>query len=151
MFTVRAATAIDIPALADLWHEKTVLLADRRTALAPNARQAWAAAAGAWVNDTRMGFFTAIRNDDVIGYIVGQLQPMPGMLPEQMGMIVDIALDAHGYQGGAGRALVNALKDWFSVNGATHMAVCTPHFDVVRQAFWRSLGASEWMDILWIK
>lgn len=151
MFTVRAATATDIPALADLWHEKTVLHADRRTALAPNARQAWTAAASTWLDDARIGFFVAVRDDDLIGYVVGQLQPMPGMMPEQMGLIVDIALDTHGYHGGAGRAMVSALKDWFSANGANRTAVWTPHFDAVGQAFWRSLGASEWMDILWIK
>ena len=98
-----------------------------------------------------MGFFAAVRDGEVIGYVVGQLQPMPGMAPEQIGLIIDIALDAHGYHGGAGRELVSALTDWFSAHNADHMAVCTPHFDAVGQAFWRSLGASEWMDILWIK
>lgn len=108
-------------------------------------------AADSWLDDARIGFFVATRDDDVIGYIVGQLQPMPGIAPEQIGLITDITLDAHGYHGGAGRALVNTLKDWFGAQGASHTAVWTPHFDAVGQAFWRSLGASEWMDILWIK
>ena len=150
MFTVRAASATDIPALAHLWHEKMVLHADHRTAPAPNARQEWAAVAQAWLADTRWGFFAAARDDILIGYIVGQVQPMPGAAPEQIGLITDLALDAHGYHGGAGRALVNALNAWFGAQGVSHTAVCTPHYDAVGQAFWRSLGASEWMDILWI-
>ena len=50
--------------------------------------------------------FAAERDGELIGYIVGWLQPMPGLVPEQIGLITEIALDAHGYHGGVGRALV---------------------------------------------
>jgi GNAT superfamily N-acetyltransferase len=151
MLTVRAARAPDLPTLAHLWHEKMVLHADRRTAPAANARDAWVAAAQGWLADERCGFFAAEHDDAVIGYIVGWLQPMAGVSPAQIGLITDLALDAHGYHGGAGRALVGALRDWFEARGASQMAVWTPHLDAVSQAFWRSLGAAEWMDVLWIK
>lgn len=151
MLTIRAARATDIPALSRLWHEKMVLHADHRTAPAPDAAQVWASAAEAWLDDTRCGFFAAVRDETPVGYIVGQIQPMPGVAPGQVGLITDLALDAHGYHGGAGRALVAALREWFAGRGVSHTAVWTPHYDAVSQAFWRSLGAAEWMDILWIK
>lgn len=150
MLTIRAASATDLPALAYLWHEKMVLHADNRTAPAPNARQLWAEAAWTWLDDTRCGFFAAVSESEPVGYVVGQIQPMPGVVPEQVGLITDIALDAHGYHGGAGRALVTTLREWFAAQGVSHTAVWTPHYDAVAQAFWRSLGASEWTDILWI-
>jgi hypothetical protein len=50
-----------------------------------------------------------------------------------------------------GRALVTAQRDWFTGKGASKAAIWTPHYDAVSQAFWRSLGATEWVDVLWIK
>jgi ribosomal protein S18 acetylase RimI-like enzyme len=151
MLTIRTATETDLSALAHLWHEKILLQAHARTTLAVNARDQWAIAAKSWLNDSRCGFFTAEREGEVIGYVVGWLEPLPGLAPEQVGLITDIAIDAHGYHGGAGRELVSALRGWFAAHGAQQTAVQTPHYDAVAQAFWRSLGAAEWMDILWIK
>ena len=151
MVTIRAATETDLPALAPLWHEKMVLQADHRTIPAPHARDLWIAAAQTWIGDARCGFFAAEGDGEVIGYIVGWLQPMPGLVPEQIGLVTEIAIDAHGYHGGVGRALVSALRDWFTGKGAEQLAIWTPHYDAVSQAFWRSLGAAEWVDVLWIK
>ena len=127
-----------------------VLQVDHRTALAPNARELWMAAAQKWLDEARCGFFAAERDGDVIGYVVGWLQPMPGLMPEQIGLITEMAIDAHGYHGGVGRGLVSALRDWFSAQGAKQTVVWAAHFDAVSQAFWRSLGAAEWVDVLWI-
>ena len=109
------------------------------------------AAAQAWLGDARCGFFAAERDGEAIGYIVGWLQTMPGLVPEQIGLITEIAIDAHGYHGGAGRALVSALRAWFAGQGITKTAIWTAHYDAVSQAFWRSLGATEWVDVLWMK
>ncbi|MEP7291782.1 MAG: GNAT family N-acetyltransferase [Chloroflexota bacterium] len=151
MLTIRATTATDLPALAHLWHEKLLLQAQARTKPAPDARERWASAALGWLGETRCGFFSAERDGEIVGYIVGWLQPMAGVMPEQIGLISEIAIDAHGYHGGAGRELVSALRQWCASQGVTQMVVWTPHYDAVAQAFWRSLGAAEWMDVLWIK
>lgn len=151
MLTIRTATETDLPALAHLWHEKMLLQAHPRTTLTPNARSEWVNAATRWLVDARCGFFAAERDGELIAYMVGWLQPLPGQSPQQLGWVTELAIDAHGYHGGAGRKLVDALKDWFSSNGASQIVVQTPHYDAVSQAFWRSLGAAEWMDILWIK
>lgn len=151
MFRIRAATVIDLPALASLWYEKSVLQADRRLLIAPDALETWTRAATAWLDDPRCGIFVAEGDGGVIGYIVGWAQPLPGMTPGSIGLITELALDAHGYHGGVGRALVDALKAWFAGQGIEQLAVWTPRFDAVGQAFWRSLGATEWVDVLWMK
>lgn len=151
MATIRTATENDLPALALLWHENMILQTRTALTLAPDARETWAAAARGWLDDTACGLFAAEQDGKLVGYIVGWLQPMPGLIPEVTGLIRELALDAHGYHGGTGRALVEALRGWFTARGANRIAVWTPHFDAVAQAFWRSLGASEWADVLWIR
>jgi GNAT superfamily N-acetyltransferase len=144
-------TATDLPALAKLWYEKLVMQTERRISPAPDARESWAAAAQTWLNDPRCGLFAAERDDDLIGYIAGWTQPMPGLVPERIGLITEIAIDAHRYHGGVGRALFEALRAWFKTQGIEQIAIWTPCYDAVAQAFWRSLGAAEWVDVLWIR
>lgn len=151
MLTIRTTTVNDLPALAHFWHEKLLLQTHARTVPAPHAPETWAASAAGWLNDARCGFFSAENEGKLVGYIVGWLLPMPGITPGEIGIITEIALDAHGYHGGAGRELVGALRGWFEGRAAAQMAVVSPHYDAVAQAFWRSLGAVEWMDVLWIK
>jgi GNAT superfamily N-acetyltransferase len=151
MATIRTATETDLPALAQLWHENMILQPRFALTLAPNAREAWVAAARGWLDDPRCGLFAAERDGRLVGYAAGWLQALPGLVPEEIGLIRELALDAHGYHGGVGRSLVDALRGWFAAKGAGRVAVWTPHFDAVAQAFWRSLGASEWVDVLWIR
>jgi hypothetical protein len=151
MVTIRAATATDLPALAHLWHEKMVLQADHRTAPAADARAGWVSAAQTWLEDARCGFFAAERDGVLVAYIVGWVQPLAGLTPSHVGLITDIAIDAHGYHGGVGRGLVDALRGWFVGREVQQMVVWAAHYDAVAQAFWRSLGAADWVDVLWIK
>jgi hypothetical protein len=112
----------------------------------------WAAAAQTWLDDARCGFFAAERDDGtLIAYIVGWLQPMAGLTPSSVGLITDIAIDAHGYHGGVGRRLVDTLRGWFAERDVQQMVVWASRYDAVAQAFWRSLGAADWVDVLWIK
>ena len=151
MLTIRATTVNDLSALSQLWYEQRVLQLDRRLLPAANAREQWSAAAKNWLLEVRCGSFSAEDQGVIVGGIVGWLQPMPGLAPEQIGLITELVIDTHGYHGGVGRALVAALRDWFTGQGAAQTAIWTSHADAVAQAFWRSLGATEWMDVLWIK
>lgn len=151
MVSIRAAIETDIPALVQLWHEKTLLQADRRLQPVPGARDAWSTEARSWLSDPRCAFFVAERDSSVIGYIVGWVQPIPAVTLPRIGLITEIAVDTHGYHGGVGRLLVEALRAWFREQRIDQLAVWSPRFDAVGQAFWRSLGAAEWVDVLWIK
>lgn len=149
--TVREAITDDLPALAALWHEKTLLQADRRLRLAPDARASWIEAAGAWLTDPKRALFVALDEDAPVGYAAGGLREMPGMMPAHIGVIDDFALDAHRYHGGAGRLLASALRRWFAEQGVECCAAWLPRNDAVAQAFWRSLGGEDWINILWLK
>ncbi len=155
MLTIRAATRTDLPALALLWHEKTILQsltpAGKHIQPAPDARAAWIASTETRLDDSQFALFAADNDGALIGYVAGNIFPLPGLFPAQIGLISEIALDAHGYHGGVGRALVEALRAWFKTQGAEQVAVWTPRNDAVGQAFWRSLGAGEWVELLWLK
>lgn len=148
MLTVRVALATDIPALADLWLEKMILQADPRATPSP---ERWSDAAIGWLDDERCVVLAAERDGQLVGCIVGWIQPLPGYPSDQLGMITELAIDAHRYQQGVGRALVDALRAWFDERGVTAMAVLSSRRLAVDQAFWRSVGAVDWMELLWIK
>lgn len=151
---IRPATEDDLPELARLWHEKTTLQQqfDRRLALAADSRAAWQARMAGWLREGGCGVFVAVNEGGLLGYIIGWEQDTaPGLAPEKLGAVTDIALDAHRYQGGAGRALVAALRAWFAARGVEQMVAYAHHASAVEQAFWRSLGATEWIDTLWLK
>jgi GNAT superfamily N-acetyltransferase len=151
---VRAATAHDLPRLASLWYENTVLQqqADRRLKMAPDGEARWTLAATAWLADPQARIVVADRGDGVIGYAVGRVEAGPsGLLPEQRGVILELAIDAHGYHAGVGRELIGALRQWFKGQGAEEFIVHVTRRHAVEQAFWRALGAKEWIDCLSMK
>lgn len=151
--TVRPAHAADLPSLARMWYEKTVLQqqANPRLRFAPDAERRWQQAAAAWLNDADMAVLVAMDDDAPVGYTVVRAQAgAPGLLPDCVGVVVDMALDTHRYRGGVGRRLVDAAREWLQSRGAAHMTVAVSQRSAVEQAFWRSLGAQEWMDCLWM-
>jgi L-amino acid N-acyltransferase YncA len=151
MVTIRAATAADLPSLAELWYEKTVMRAqaDRRIKLAPDARARWEQSVMGWLHDPHCRVLVAVERDPV-GYLIAWVQEMPGMRPARLGTIQHIAIDMHGYHAGVGRALVEAARAWFVEQGVARIVVWTARRDATEQAFWRSLGATDWMEMLWM-
>lgn len=151
--TVRPARPSDLPRLAHLWYEKTVLQqqVERRIRIAPDGRDRWTAAAADWLEDSSRVVLVAER-EEVVGYVIARVQPSPpGLLPERMGVIEDMAIDAHGYHPGVGRSLYRAARDWLTGQGVEGMVVGISRRYAVEQAFWRAMGATEWMDWLWMK
>jgi hypothetical protein len=73
------------------------------------------------------------------------------MLPERYGLITEIALDMHSYNAGMGRSLVQVLRAWFANQGIEHAIAAVPRRYPVEQAFWRALGATERVDLMWMK
>src|SRR5688572_16980885 len=122
----RSATLKDVPLLASLWYEKTVLQqqADPRLRLAPDALERWSQAAQSWLNEPSRAVFVADTEEAPVGYVVVTIEPgAPGVLPERIGAILDLAIDAHGYHGGVGRALVDAAQDWLRGQGVEQMRI----------------------------
>lgn len=151
--TVRPADPADLPMLARMWYEKTVLQqqADPRLRFAPDAEARWQSAAAGWLRDADTAVLVADDGGQPAGYTIVRVQPgTPGLLPDCVGVLVDMALDTHRYRGGVGRELVAAARAWLAARGATQMTIVVSQRSAVEQAFWRSLGAREWMDCLWM-
>lgn len=151
---VRPATATDLPHLARLWHEKKVIQqqSDPRVRLAEDASARWLTAAEAWMTDSRCSLWVALRDDEILGYVLGRLEnASPGEIPEHFGVVVDLAVDAHARQGGVGSLLLDALREWFTAHGAANIIAYVSSRNAVEQAFWRSQGAADWIDLLWLK
>lgn len=151
--TVRPAQTADLPLLARMWYEKTVLQqqANPRLRFAPDAEVRWRQAAAAWLADADTALLVAVDADTPVGYTVVRVQAgTPGLLPDCVGVLVDMALDTHRYRGGVGRSLVAAARDWLQSRGAAQWTIMVSQRSAIEQAFWRSLGAQEWMDCLWM-
>ncbi len=100
--------------------------------------------------------------DRVSGYIAASLMPLdetltPPDVPDA-GFLLELALDAHRYHAGMGRALYRVAAAWLREQGRTSCLIRVPRYHVVEQAFWRSLGAGnqagavskgwDWMKLL---
>jgi ribosomal protein S18 acetylase RimI-like enzyme len=153
MIAVRPATTADLPVLVEFWYEKWTLLSqsDARVRLLPDGRAAWQAAAKTWLHDERTALYTVTDEQHPVGYALGWIDPLFWAGLQPIGVIVDIALDAHAPHIGAARALVEALRTHFAAQGMTQILVWTARQQPVEQAFWRALGAIDWMDGLWLK
>lgn len=152
--TVRPAQSSDIPEMARLWYDKTVLQQqfDRRFTLPPDGQARWMAGAAYWLRDADCSIFVADHEEVLIGYIVAWIQVgPPGMSPERIGVVTDLAIHAHGQHGGAGRLLLQPVREWLMAQGISHIIAHVPSRQAVEQAFWRALGATEWLDSLWMK
>lgn len=154
--TIRAAGPHDLPGLAALWHERMTLLLqfDRRFALAPDAREQWAEAAARWLASPDCLIVAAERRGDaaLVGFAIGWIERAPvGLLPARIGCISDMHIAVHSHQNGLGRRLLDSLRTWFKQQGVESLTVRAARRLPVEQAFWRALGATEWVDVMWMK
>jgi len=142
---IRSAVLEDIPTLADLWQERRIILSqvDSRFRLLPDEREIWLVGMQEKLVSATHRIFAVENEANLVGYICGSIQP------NELGLIEEIALDAHRYHGGLGRQLVRALQEWFKQRDIKQIIVGVPRRMAVEQAFWRSLGAKEWMDNPW--
>jgi L-amino acid N-acyltransferase YncA len=152
--TIRRAASGDISRLAELWHEKRTLLqqSDHRFGSLPGDSAAWAESAGEWLARDDCAVFVGERDDQIAGYVVGWLQTgPPSLLTQHLGIITELVIDTHTYQGGLGTLLLRSIQDWFKQSGVHNVVAYAPHYHAVEQAFWRALGADQWIDFMWIR
>ncbi len=151
---IRAATPADLPTLSALWYEKMILTVsgDRRFALNAESRLRWEQRAAEWLSNPMCGFLTAQRDQRAVGYLIGWMQPAPAVISDPyIGIITEMVVDAHQYHAGAARDLVSGVRAWFAERDVHQLTVYASRRHAPEQAFWRSLGAAEWMELLWLK
>jgi len=158
---IRIAAANDIPRLAELWHEKMVLLqqTDMRFVIPNDPISRWSQAMSEWLQDNRCAIYLAESQHLVVGYVIGWLQFAPFLLFDRtgaigdvtVGVISEIVLDTHSYHAGVARTLLQTIRGWFAEQGVENVVAYVPHNYAVEQAFWRSVGATQLVDVMWIK
>lgn len=108
MLNIRAATLNDLPELAQFWQEKIVLQADSRYTTSTDR---WVVSASAWLTKIALRHVDRRKRRSLCRLCSGlPTQPMPGLAGNAVGLITELAIDAHSYQGGVGRALVDAAR-----------------------------------------
>lgn len=147
---VRLATLDDTPVLTFLRDERYVLLQQA----APRAQRYPARLDFPAVLSTPEAkvFVATVTSDDhnerAAGYLAAALAPLTSTPPlaiatSETAFLLELALDAHRYHAGMGRALFREAAGWLQSQGKSACLIAVPRFYVVEQAFWRSLGAVE--------
>ena len=134
--TTRLATPDDLVDLADLWYENQVFQqqSDPRLKLALGAKAKWISEASRWLSNSRCAIWVSLRQEQRQGYLVVWLQDMPpGVIPNCIGYISDMAVDLHSPSGGAGQILLSVAREWLRQQGIDNITVAVPH----RQPVWR--------------
>jgi GNAT superfamily N-acetyltransferase len=153
MSLVRPALQSDLITLGAIWHENRLVQQqfDARLRLAADAPARWQAAAAAWLASPECHMLMIEKQGRALGYIVGRIEAAPpGLLPDRLGIIIELNADAHARESGVGRALLGALRLWFGEQGVEQLAARTVGQSAVEQAFWRAQGAVDWMAWLWL-
>ncbi len=151
---VRRALAADLEAAGRIWQESAETLSqlDPRYRTAPDGLERWKSARLAGLANPDQCLFVALRRGEVMAYLCGTLKPnLPGLLPEQIGVIDELAVDSHGHGGGPGRLLLEAMIGWLRERGISRVEIRVPRQNAIAQAFWRAIGAREWYDLMWFK
>jgi ribosomal protein S18 acetylase RimI-like enzyme len=152
---IRPGRESDKPEMLRLWREMMdyhARLEPRfRPSPPPQGEQAWEKFMNAdvWGNEDCC-IFVAEADGQLVGQIIGTLREQyPVFQPERYGYVSDIVVDPSQRRSGIGRALFEALKNWFRKREADHLELSVAHNNPASQAFWRSVGCSDYRDTLW--
>ena len=152
--TIRPATPNDAERLSLIWRESmdTLTRLDPRVQVAPDGTDRWREAFLVDLRRADRHTVIAARGLKVVAAMTGAILPnTPGMLPERIGAVILLIVDAHGQGGGIGTEMFRALSEWFAANAISSVTVEVPTREPIAQAFWRALGASEITDKMWVK
>ena len=150
---VRLAGPQDEDAIVALWHEHMLWhqQCDPRLALAPDAPAHWRETLRLWLENRDMRVLVAEGPaGQIVGFAIGMVRDNASVMrPARFGYINELAVTEAWRRRGIGRRLVQALFDWFTQQGINTYRLTAAHRNPVAQAFWRSLGADDLLDVLW--
>ncbi len=154
-FIVRPATEADQPEMLRLWREMMDFHAQVeprfRPLPPPLGEKAWEKHLheDVWGNEDWC-VFVAEAEGRLVGQIMGVLRDqVPVFEPGQHGYVTDIVVDQTARRSGVGRALFEALQEWFRGRGVSNLQLIVAHNNPVSQAFWRAVGCTDYMDLMW--
>lgn len=148
---IRPATADDAPAVARLWEQLVAFHRELDGDLPPATRdgaQRYAKSLAERVDDSHTCTYVAeIEGGTIIGYVLGVVVDFPPEMFEQepSGFLADIFVEQRYRQYGVGKALVEALAEWFSARGLAYFEWHVAARNQAGLGFWKALGGREVM------
>ncbi len=149
--SLRLARAADLPRLTELWIE----IATHHTSLdpiftlRPGAEPEVQRLLAALFGDRDAAIFVWEAPEDLLGFCAVRIDRAPPILQEtRRAEITDLGVSAAARRGGIGRELVAAAFAWAKDQGIVRLEVRVAARNREGQAFWRSLGFDDLMDIL---
>ena len=146
---IRPAFASDAVAIGKLW-EKLVDYHQALDEAMPRATLDGAAIyarnLGSRLEDSHTQVFVAEEDGRIVGYVLGVIVDLvPEMFEQEAGgFLADIFVE-EAYRGrGIGRALVEAMRNWFRDNGLNHYEWHVSAMNADALAFWEALGGRNW-------
>ena len=150
---IRLASELDLEPAAQLWFDRIALLRefDPCIVLAANAVGEWRKRAQKWILDSGCAFFVAETEGELAGFMVVRImESQPGLSPEKIGTIVDLAVDLHQSHRGMSAALLERAKAWLRLHGVGVLEIQTPAHYPVEETFWRGQGAKLRQRKYWL-
>jgi ribosomal protein S18 acetylase RimI-like enzyme len=148
--TIRPARSNDVDAIAQLWEALVEYHRELDGDLPSVTHQGsirYARRLIDQLDNPTMRVLVAVHDSQIVGYVLGVVVDLAPEIftQEPSGFLADIYVAASQRRKGVGRALVEALVEWFRSNGLRyfewHAAVQNPE----GIAFWRALGGREVM------
>lgn len=147
---IRPAVLGDADAIGQMWEKLVTYHRELDMALprsAPNGARLYAQRIREKVGDSHTGIFVAEVKNKPVGFVLGLIVDLvPEMFaPEIAGFLADIYVETGFRRTGIGRALVQALSDWFQSRGVGYIELYVANSNVEGRAFWASLGGRDMM------
>lgn len=147
---IRQARAADIEAVARLWQalvEHHRGLDDSLPELSPLGMLRYARRLEDQLDNPMARVLVAEASGEILGYVLGVVVDLaPEMFAQEpSGFLADIYVAERWRRSGIGRALVQALAEWFRERGLRYYEWHAAARNSAALAFWRSAGGREVM------
>lgn len=147
---IRQARQEDADAIARMWEDLVRyhhMIDSDLPDTAPNGGRVYAHRITDRLNDTHTRVLVAEEDGRVVGYVLGVIVDLvPEMFAqEDGGFLADIYVDEAYRGGGVGRALVEALSEWFQERGVRYFEWYVASHNEAGRAFWRAVGGRDMM------
>lgn len=150
---IRKALPEDAEAITALWMDSLRLHSryDERFVLHPQAETAWRAALRLWMESADACVLAAeTAGGELIAFAIGMdRENAPILQPERYGYISELDVAEGWRRRGVGRRLFGELMRWFAQRRLTTYRLNAAHRNPLSQAFWRAVGAQDFIDVLW--
>jgi len=149
---IRPARSQDVEAVVSLWREFMAHQEgpEPRFRRAPEAEARFREIARAALEPGPSRFLVAAKGGQIVGYTLGRVASNPPTLsPPRYGYVAELFVRPEERGQGLGRRLYQALGAWFQEQGVTSVQLRVLATNREGQRFWRALGFTDFMDILW--